>query len=176
MENTTAPQRLDTGKLHRYLSEHLLGSASGLEHFRAARQTWAGTSHEGRLESLYQQITDDQRDLKKLIAALGYTPHPAVRLAMPLANLAGRFNPLNPLRRRRSSMAQSQLDMLTGLLNAKLAMWRTLLLACDADDRLDAALLKDLSRRAQSQIRQLAELSDSTWSDHFPAEQEAAAA
>lgn len=57
--------------------------------------------------------------------------------------------------------------MLTGLLNAKLRMWQTMLLMLPHDPRLDQELLQDLSHRAESQISQLKALSDETWPERF---------
>ena len=88
-------------------------------------------------------------------------------LAEPWAKLLGKINLLNPLRQRRKTLAQTQLDVLTGLLNAKHSMWRTLLLMVGEEPSLDQALLSDLKLRAESQIRQLSEFSDSSWAERF---------
>ncbi|MGO3257201.1 hypothetical protein ACTXJR_08000 [Glutamicibacter ardleyensis] len=158
---------IDQEKLHRYLSQHLLGSESGLNHFEAAKDTWAGTAHEERFTSLYKQVEADQKDLESLMDRLGFPRGPLAQVAAPVAKLAGLVNPFNPFRQRKISAAQVQLDVLTGLLNAKLRMWQTLLLMLDAEPRLDRALLEDLEQRALSQISQLVLLSDETWDDRF---------
>lgn len=162
-----APSTIDQDTLHRYLDRHLLGSESGLDHFKAAHGTWAGTAFEERFESLHQQVQADQEDLKKIMATLGCSPRPIGKLLAPVARLAGKANPFNPLRQHTQAAAQVQLDVLTGLLNAKLRMWQTLLLMLPHEQRLDRALLQDLSRRADSQIQQLVALSDETWADRF---------
>lgn len=159
--------RIDQDKLHQYLSEHLLGSRSGLEHFKAAVETWQGTANEQRLISLENQVHTDQEDLKRIIAQLGFEEHKALKLFAPLAWIVGRFNPFNPSRMRRLSLAQVQLDVLTGLLNAKLRMWRTLELMVPEEPRLDPDLLADLARRAEDQISQLCDISNDSWKDRF---------
>lgn len=159
--------RIDQDTLHRYLSEHLLGSESGLNHFKAAHHTWAGTAYADRFDSLRQQVQADQEDLKRIMDRLGCTQRPMARLLAPAAKLAGHLNPFNPLRLRKLAAAQVQLDVLTGLLNAKLRMWQTLLLMLPHDARLDQALLQDLAHRAESQISQLKALSDETWGERF---------
>ena len=158
---------IDQMTLHRYLGEHLLGSESGLNHFKAAHHTWAGTAYADRFESLHRQVEDDQEDLKRIMDRLGCRQRPLARLLAPVAKLAGHVNPFNPLRMRKLAAAQVQLDVLTGLLNAKLRMWQTLLLMLPHDPRLDQALLQDLSHRAESQISQLKALSDETWPERF---------
>ena len=158
---------IDESKLHKYLNEHLMGSRSGLEHFKAAVGTWAGTPHEQRMASLEQQVAADQDDLKRIMDDLGYQEPPLVKIVAPVALLAGRLNPFNPLRQRRFTLAQVQLDVLTGLLNAKLRMWRTLEFMSVVEPRLDAHLLADLAQRAESQIRQITEMSDDSWPERF---------
>ncbi|WP_404290973.1 hypothetical protein [Glutamicibacter arilaitensis] len=162
---------IDQDKLHSYLSQHLLGSESGLNHFEAAKDTWAGTAHEERFNSLWKQVEEDQRDLEALMDQLGFKRGPLAQAAAPVAKLAGMVNPFNPFRQRKISAAQVQLDVLTGLLNAKLRMWQTLQLMLDEEPRLDRALLEDLEQRALSQINQLVMLSDETWQDRFAPEQ-----
>ncbi|MGP4995835.1 hypothetical protein [Glutamicibacter ardleyensis] len=161
---------IDQEKLHRYLSQHLLGSESGLNHFEAAKDTWAGTAHEERFNSLWKQVEKDQQDLESLMDRLGFSRGPLAQVAAPVAKLAGMVNPFNPFRQRKISAAQVQLDVLTGLLNAKLRMWQTLQLMVGEEPRLDQALLEDLEQRALSQISQLVLISDETWEDRFAPE------
>ncbi|MDR4534287.1 hypothetical protein [Glutamicibacter sp. PS] len=160
-------ESIERGKLHRYLSEHHVGSIAGVEHFASARRMWAGTPHEAFFESLWDQVSDDQNDLELLLKKLGYTPHGLARLAAPWAHLLGKINVLNPLRQKQKTLTQSQIDVLIGLLNAKLSMWRTLLLMVDKEPQLDEGLLHDLQHRAQSQIHQLTEFSDTSWAERF---------
>lgn len=160
-------QSIDQHKLHKYLNEHLLGSRAGLQHFQAASETWSGTHLEPRWVSLRNQVEADQKDLRRILDALDPKEHILLKLATPLLSLIGKINPFNPLRLRRITMAQVQIDVLTGLLNAKLRMWQTLLLLQSHEPRLDASLLDDLAQRAESQIAQLIALSDESWLERF---------
>lgn len=164
MEKSTV---IDASKLLKYLSEHLLGSRSGLAQFQAAVETWSGTDQEAQMVSLKQQVAADQRDLKRIMDAMGYHEPAWSGVIAPVAHLAGKINPFNPWRGRKMSLAQVQLDVLTGLLNAKLRMWRTLDLIAPTEPRLDRELLADLTQRAESQIGQITTLSDETWADRF---------
>ncbi|MGO1232023.1 MAG: hypothetical protein ACTMH2_16070, partial [Glutamicibacter arilaitensis] len=67
---------IDQKTMLRYLSEHLLGSESGLNHFKAAHHTWADTAYAKRFESLHQQVQADQDDLKRIMDRLGCTKRP----------------------------------------------------------------------------------------------------
>lgn len=160
-------QPIEREKLHRYLSEHHLGSAAGLEHFASAKRMWEDTPHHEVFHSLWLQVRNDQRDLDLLLRKLGHKPHGLALLTEPWANLLGKLNLLNPLRQRRKTMTQTQLDVLVGLLNAKLRMWLTLLLMVNDEPLLDRAFLEDLQARAESQIHQLSEFSDSSWTERF---------
>lgn len=158
---------VDDSRLLKYLGGHLTGSRSGLQQFKAAVETWADTPHEQRMASLVQQVKADQDDLRRIMDALGYEEPALGKLVAPVALLAGRLNPFNPLRGRTFSLAQVQLDVLVGLLNAKLRMWRTLQHVVPSEPRLDDALLVDLCQRAESQIRQLTSISDESWPERF---------
>lgn len=150
-----------------YLNEHLLGSEGGVNAFKAAADTWRGTPHEGAFKSLARQVKADQDDLHRIIRSLGYD-HAPLRSALTIGvRLAGRINPVNLLRRRKVGMAQVELDTLTGMLRAKLSMWETLLLLQSRDPRLDAALLKDLQRRAEDQFNQVRDIIEASCEERF---------
>jgi hypothetical protein len=150
-----------------YLNEHFLGSEGGVNAFKAASDTWRGTPHEATLKTLSRQVMDDQEDLERLINRLGYGHHLAKSLFTHAVRFLGRINPVNILRRRRAGLAQIELDVLIGMLNAKLAMWDTLLLIAEKDTRLDTDLLDDLRRRAMDQIHQVSEIIEATWEERF---------
>ncbi len=150
-----------------YINQHFLGSEGGVNAFRAAATTWRGTPHEAALLSLCEQVKADRKDLGGLVRALGYSGHP-LKAALTLAvRAAGRLNPVNLLRTRQAGMAQVELDVLTGMLRAKLSMWETLLLVATRDPRLDVQLLRDLQRRAESQIAQVHRVIEASWEERF---------
>ncbi|MCV9994093.1 hypothetical protein OIU93_07235 [Paeniglutamicibacter sp. ZC-3] len=153
--------------LSNYLNEHFLGSEGGVNAFRAAADTWKGTAHEAALLSLCRQVMADREDLRSLIDRLGYDGHPLKITFTHVVRLVGRVNPVNLLRRRQAGLAQVELDVLTGMLRAKLAMWETLLLVATKDPRFDAALLRDLQARATDQINQVRGIIEATWEERF---------
>lgn len=152
-----------------YLNEHYLGSEGGLRAFRAAADTWEGTPQEHSFRALVDEIARDRRDLARIIRQVGHRPAPWKRLLTGLVAAIGRLGPYNLLRRRRGSMAQLELDVLTGAVRSKLSMWDALLAIEQTDARLDAALLRDLRARAVEQIDVLQELSVATAGERFAA-------
>lgn len=74
-ESTSAA--VDEQMLEDFLNQHLLGSRSGVKAFRAAEQTWAGTSQEAALRRLGDAVQDDQDRLEALIGELGLRTPPS---------------------------------------------------------------------------------------------------
>lgn len=153
--------------LSNYLNEHFLGSEGGVNAFRAAADTWKGTAQEAALLSLSRQVLTDQEDLRRMIDSLGYGGHPLKLSLTHVVRAVGRVNPVNLLRRRQAGLAQVELDVLIGMLNAKLAMWDTLLLAAGKDPRFDTALLGELKLRAVDQVNQVKGIIEATWEERF---------
>jgi hypothetical protein len=153
--------------LSNYLNQHFLGSEGGVNAFRAAADTWKGTAQEAALLSLCRQVMTDRQDLRNLIEKLGYEVHPLKLAFTQAVRLAGRVNPVNLLRKQQAGMAQVELDVLAGMLRAKLSMWETLLLVAEKDPRLDAASLRDLQARATDQITQVRGIIEATWAQRF---------
>ncbi|GEK79188.1 hypothetical protein [Agrococcus baldri] len=145
-----------------YLNEHLLASEGGLHAFRAAARTWEGTPHERTLLALADEIARDRKDLAVLIDRLGYRPAGWKRLLTLAFRAGGSANPINFLRMRGGSMAQLELDVLTGMVRAKLSMWDALLELAEDDARFDGRMLQALRRRAEQQITELQNLARST--------------
>ncbi|MGO3135755.1 MAG: hypothetical protein ACTIJ7_06330 [Agrococcus casei] len=161
-------QATDTDtRLSAYLNEHLLASEGGLSAFDAASRTWAGTQHEAPLKALRDEIGRDRRDLALIIQRLGFRPSKLKRLFTGLMRAGGEVNPINLLRIRGGSMAQFELDVLTGMVRAKLSMWRTLMEVSEHWERLDADLLQDLADRAGQQIAELERISIETCHERF---------
>ncbi|WP_072314883.1 hypothetical protein [Agrococcus sp. Marseille-P2731] len=153
--------------LSRYLNEHLLGSEGGLRAFNAAARTWEGTAHEAPLLALKDEIDRDRRDLAKLILQLGFRPAGWKRLLTLGARAVGEANPINFFRLRRGSMAQLELDVLTGMVRAKLSMWDALLELAEDDRRFDRRMLEALKLRAEQQIAELQRISLATAHERF---------
>ena len=150
-----------------YLNEHLLASEGGLRAFHAAARTWEGTAHEAPLLALKDELARDRKDLARLIQQLGFRPAGWKRLLTLAFRVIGELNPINFFRMRRGSMAQLELDTLTGMVRAKLSMWDALLELSENDPRFDVRLLQALKLRAEQQIAELQRISRATCRERF---------
>ncbi|NYF13520.1 hypothetical protein HDC34_001814 [Pseudoclavibacter sp. JAI123] len=150
-----------------YLNAHLLASEAGLRAFKSATATWAGTPHEETMRVLVAHIAADRRDLKTLIEGLGYQESFLKLWLTNGARLAGTFNPVNILRLRRRPSTQLELDMLTGMVRAKLSMWEALIAVQPRDPRLVLSGLEELLARSQAQIDLLQGISQDSVEERF---------
>lgn len=168
-ERTRADASAADDRLAAYLNEHLLASEGGLRAFHAAVRTWQGTAHEAPLRALQDEIARDRRDLARLIQQLGFRPAGWKRLLTLAFRAVGEANPINLFRLRRGSMAQLELDVLTGMVRAKLSMWDALLELATDDARFDVRMLEALKLRAEQQIAELQRISLATCRERFAA-------
>lgn len=150
-----------------YLNEHLLASEGGVQAFKAAARTFEGTRHERELLALADEIARDRGDLARLIQRLGFRPKGWKRLLTLTLRAGGSINPVNLLRLRRSSMAQFELDFLTGAVRAKRSMWDALLELADDDRRFEVRMLRALQLRADQQIAELMRINRETVRERF---------
>ncbi len=150
-----------------YLNEHLLASEGGVQAFKAAARTFEGTKHEAALMALSDEIARDRKDLARIVQQLGYRPKGWKRLLTVVLRAGGGVNPVNLLRLRRSSMAQLELDFLTGAVRAKRSMWDALLELAENDPRQDRKLLLSLQLRADQQIAEIQRISRETVRERF---------
>jgi hypothetical protein len=153
--------------LGKYLNEHLLASEAGIKIFTAARETWSGTPQELAFEELRQEIVLDHKDLKRIIKRCGLHQRALKRALTWPARRIGMLGPPNLLRTRNGSLSQTQLDMLVGMVNAKLAMWHMLSKLNEIQQVVDSSMLEVLTTRAERQIRALLRISDETVAQRF---------
>jgi hypothetical protein len=154
-----------------YLNEHLLAAEGGVQAFKAAARTFEGTRHEAALLALSDEIARDRRDLARLIQELGFRPKGWKRLLTLLVRAGGSVNPVNLLRLRRGSMAQMELDFLTGAVRGKQSMWDALLELETDDPRLDRRFLEALHLRADQQIAEIQRINRETVRERFHREE-----
>lgn len=150
-----------------YLTSHLAGASSGVNAFVAATRTWRGTAQGAVLRDLVREISTDRDDLRALIDRLGYGPGPARKVLLRIAELAGRANPVNLLRRRFTASTQLELEELISAVRAKHSLWQTLAEVAAVDDRLDAGWLRDRADQAATQEERLIAIMLSTAPDRF---------
>lgn len=150
-----------------YLNAHLLASEAGLRAFKSAKVTWAGSPHEKTMRLLVAHIVADRRDLTALIEALGYRESLLKLWLTNGAKVAGTLNPVNLLRMRERPSTQLELDTLTGMVRAKLSMWEALIALQPHDPRLVLSGLKELERRALTQMELIQSISQESVEERF---------
>lgn len=153
--------------LEDFLNQHLLGSRSGVKAFCAAEQTWAGTPQEAALRRLGDAVQDDQDRLEALIGELGLRTPLVDRAAGAAAEVGGRLNPVNALRTRGSGWTQVELDLLQGMLQAKLSMWRVLEQLAPHLPAVDAAEMRGLCEKTAEQRRGVERITSETLAGRF---------
>lgn len=163
----TARPTFDDEAYSAYLNAHLLAAETGLRAFNSAVGTWRGTEHEGTMRELVRHMLADRRDLKDLIEGLGYREAPLKRWLTAPAQIAGTFNPVNLFHLRRRTSTQLELDTLTGMVRAKLSMWKALIALHPRDPRLVLEGLRELKARAETQIGLIQTITDATVQQQF---------
>ena len=141
-----------------YLNDHLAGAAFGCELARRVLRENEGTQFAPVLRELVAEIEHDRAELGALRARLGVPRDRLKETGGWLAEKAGRLKPndggggYSPLSRLLET------EGLTGGVQAKLLLWRSLRELAPTDARLDAGELDRLVGRAQSQLDRLTEL------------------
>lgn len=120
-------RQLDLETLLPYLDLHLVGATNGVQLFKAAESSWAGTQYQDDFARLGSEIDDERAFLKRMIRALGHRPSILKMTFAKIMSFVADLDPLNPLRRTKSAGAQLELEALQSLLKGKEALWSTLL-------------------------------------------------
>ncbi|NKX54657.1 hypothetical protein [Arthrobacter mobilis] len=142
---------VDNKALAAYLNSHLAGAAAGRRMFHAAKRTWVGTEAAAVLDEIERQVHGERQELKQLMHDLGYRRSLVMALVARAGALAGRVNPVNLLRRGRSTGGQLELELLQSALRGKEALWRTLLELQQALPQLNRRRLAELLERTRRQ-------------------------
>lgn len=153
---------LDHDKYSAYLNQHLTASDAGVKAFKAAAETWGDTPWEQVFLQLNSELEGSHDKVKALIARLGYEVSTTRTILAGVAEVAGRFNPLNLTRDNDGLMTQMEFDGLAGALRAQQMMWETLVVLSEIDDRLDRAECQAMVDLCEDQRRRVVEASADT--------------
>ena len=159
--------RLNQHDLASYLDAHLLGAKAGIRFFDSAVGSLEGTGQADRLRHIKDEVVSARRELKVLFDRLGYRRSAPKKVSGLLGALAGKLNPLNPLRTRGHAGAQLELETLQSMLRGQECLWRTLQLLAEHEPRLDRERLAQLERQVQRQLGTVAEIMDGTAEARF---------
>ena len=142
---------LDLKLLGIYLNDHLAGSTAGLELAKRAAGENEGTEYGDTLARVAEEIDEDRDALQRIMDALEIKrDHPKV-FAGWVAEKLGRLKPNGQLLGYSPLSRLVELEGLAIGITGKLSLWEALLEVAGNDERLDAAELKRLSERAESQ-------------------------
>ncbi|MCU1588993.1 MAG: hypothetical protein JWP11_249 [Frankiales bacterium] len=140
-----------------YLNDHLAGATGGLELFRRATGSHAGTPAGDALKRLTAEVEDDRDALLAILRALGFPVRQYKVIAGWAAEKAGRLKLNGRLLSRSPLSSVIELEGLHLGVLGKSACWRLLRTLAESEPRLDKLALDGLLARAE---RQAAELED----------------
>lgn len=163
---------LDHDKYSAYLNQHLTAADAGVEAFKAAADTWAGTEWEATFLQLHDELKDSHGEVERLIKGLGYEVSSGRTLMAGMAKVAGRLNPINFTRNDDGQMTQIELDALAAAVRAQQMMWETLVVLAEVDSRLDKALCQSMIDRCVDQRTRVVVVSTATAVDRFTVDTE----
>ena len=139
-----------------YLADHLGGSTAGLELFRRAAGTQAGTPHGPVLAELRDQVREDRDALVGLMSTLGVQVPTYKVVGGWVLEKAGRLKANRHLVTRSPLSDLVELEGMRLGVEGKACLWRALL--ASPDGRLDRAALQRLLERSEQQAATLEQL------------------
>jgi len=142
-----------------YLNDHLAGSTTGMELARrAAASAEPGTESAAVLSALAAEITEDRSSLLKIMGRLEIPVRGYKVFAAWAAEKAGRLKLNGHLMTRSPLSDLEETEILCLGVAGKAAVWRTLRVLAERENRLDAGRLDELLARARRQSDMLESL------------------
>ena len=143
--------------LETYLQDHRAGAAMGSDLAHRLADENQGTTYEGFLVTIAQEIDEDVGALDHIMERFGVTT-PALKIAA--AKVGERLGRLKPNERLTGYSPLSrvlELEALRAGVQGKLALWDSLAQLAATDGRLDAEQIAGLQVKAQKQLEGLRE-------------------
>jgi hypothetical protein len=135
-----------------YLNDHLAGSTTGMELARRmAASAEPGTESAAVLSALAAEITEDRSSLLKIMGRLEIPVRGYKVFAAWAAEKAGRLKLNGHLMTRSPLSDLEETEILCLGVAGKAAVWRTLRVLAERENRLDAGRLDELLARALRQ-------------------------
>ena len=142
-----------------YLNDHLAGSTTGMELARRmAASAEPGTESAAVLSALAAEITEDRSSLLKIMGRLEIPVRGYKVFAAWAAEKAGRLKLNGHLTTRSPLSDLEETEILCLGVAGKAAVWRTLRVLAERENRLDAGRLDELLARARRQSDMLESL------------------
>jgi hypothetical protein len=152
---SASPERL----LEIYLSDHAAAAMAGSALARRTARSNASTSLGEPLRKLADEIEEDRRTLKRVIAALGFRQSRAKEALAWAGERAGRLKPNGQLAGYSPLSRVLELEALSVGIAGKLALWESLQMLTHVRSSLsDVVDLEELATRARRQRDEVEEL------------------
>ena len=148
-------QGVDQKLLRIYLRDHLAAAVGGAELARRTTRNNRGTPFAPPLEQLAQEIEKDRRTLEELMRRLGFSADPIKQAVVWAFEKVARLKPNGRVLEYSPLSRLIEFEALGSGIEGKRSMWAALHHIADVDERLRAAELAKLERRAADQRERL---------------------
>ena len=138
-----------------YLRDHLAGATAGVSLVRRCRHANRGTDLDGVLAEIEEEIVDDRRTLKEMMAGLRVAESRVKELLGLSAELLGQLKSNGRIFRYSPSSRVVELEALASGVFTKRSMWLSLRAVVDDYGALDSRQLDRLAARAMRQYERL---------------------
>jgi hypothetical protein len=141
--------------LHIYLNDHLAGATAGTELARRAAGSNEGNEFGDFLGGLADEIERDKQSLEDIMGSVGAAKSQVKQGAAWFAEKLGRLKLNGQLVGYSDLSRLIELEGLAAGVEAKVALWRSLRLLADDDQRLDGRTLNALIKRGEEQREEI---------------------
>ena len=148
-------QGLDEKLLRVYLRDHLAAAVGGAELARRTARNNRGTPFASTLEQLAREIEEDRRTLGEIMQRLGFSADPIKQAVVWAFEKVARLKPNGRVLEYSPLSRLIEFEALGSGIEGKRSMWAALHDIADVDQRLPAAELAKLERRAAGQRERL---------------------
>ncbi len=148
-------QGLDERLLRIYLRDHLAAAVGGAELARRTTRNNRGTPFALPLEQLTQEIEEDRRTLEEIMRRLGFSADPIKQAVVWAFEKVARLKPNGRVIEYSPLSRLIEFEALGSGIQGKRSLWAALRHIADVDERLQAAELAKLERRAAGQRERL---------------------
>ncbi|MGH3426331.1 MAG: hypothetical protein ACRD3Q_12525 [Terriglobales bacterium] len=138
-----------------YLNDHVAGAYGGMELARRIARTHRACADGQDFQRLAADIAADRSELLGIMSRLGVKRQRYKSYSAWLAEKLGRLKLNGSLMRRSPLSTLLEFEALVLGVHGKAALWRTLRLIAEVDDRLDQVQLHRLAQRAGEQTQLL---------------------
>jgi hypothetical protein len=141
-----------------YCNDHIASAAGGIELVTRMIGAHKGSSYEGPLRQLLDELRQEKSDLTATTRALGFPVHQYKQAAAWVAEKASRLKLNGHLLSRSPSSSLVEFEFLASAVRGKRSGFETLRIAAEVDPRIDKVLLDSLIEQANRQYHWLTDV------------------